>query len=106
MRAGLLEHKLIFKELRKIQSSTGAVKKEYVPIYTCKGEKKRLSVLGNGIQANEEFIGNTLIFRVRWNPIIRDSQRVEFEGVDYDIFLLDSQGRRDSYLVTLRKINS
>lgn len=40
MRAGLLREILVFEELQAVTSPSGAVSKEYVKIYTCKGHKK------------------------------------------------------------------
>ncbi|MEG1685858.1 MAG: phage head closure protein [Bacteroides sp.] len=105
MRAGLLRDRIYFKELREIRSPTGFVKKEYYNIFSCKAYRKKLStVLGNGIDAMEEFIGNTIVFQIRYYPIIKNNQRVEYQGNEYDISLLDRQ-IDNTYIITLTKIN-
>lgn len=103
MRAGLLRETLIFKELKEISSPSGFVKKEYVPILTCKAYKKKLSsVIGDGVNAMEQFIGNTIVFQIRYNPTIKENQKVEYQGKDYSITLLDRQ-QDNTYLITLAK---
>lgn len=106
MRAGLLRETLIFKELKEVRSSSGFVKEEYVPILTCKTYKKKLSsVIGDGVNAMEKFIGNTIVFQVRYYPVIKEDQRVEYQGKNYSITLLDRQ-RDNTYLITLTKIDT
>lgn len=103
MRAGLLRETLIFKELKEVRSPTGFVKKEYVPALTCKAYKKKLSsVIGDGVSAMEQFIGNTIVFQVRYYPVIKENQKVEYQGQDYSITLLDRQ-LDNTYLITLTK---
>lgn len=103
MRAGLLRETLIFKELKEVRSPTGFVKKEYAVVLTCKAYKKKLSsVIGDGVNAMEQFIGNTIVFQVRYYPVIKENQKVEYQGKDYSITLLDRQ-RDNTYLITLTK---
>lgn len=106
MRAGLLREILVFKELVKKTSLTGAEIKEYVPVYTCKAYKKKQATVanGDGLNAKEQFINILFIFQVRYHPLIKDNQRVEFQGRDYAITLLDMQ-RDNTYLVTLNKVD-
>lgn len=103
MRAGLLKETLIFKEWKEITTLSGFVKKEYVPILTCKAYKKKLSsVIGDGVNAMEQFIGNAIVFQVRYYPVIKENQKVEYQGKDYTITMLDRQ-RDNTYLITLTK---
>ncbi|WP_449039442.1 phage head closure protein [Parabacteroides goldsteinii] len=108
MRAGLLREILVFEELQSVTSPSGAVKKEYAKVYTCKGYKKKLSPIRdtNGINAMEEFTGNTLVFQMRYHPVINEKQRVLYQGYYYSISLLDRQISDNTYLVTLLKINT
>lgn len=106
MRAGLLRELLVFKELKQVQSNSGAAKKEYVPILTCKAYRKKQAAVvdRDGVNAMEQFTGHMLIFQVRYYPVIKDNHRVEYQGNDYSIILLDKQ-RDNTYLITLTKID-
>lgn len=106
MRAGLLREKLVVLELRKDQSTSGAVSKDYVPILTTKAAKRKLTAVMDkeGVNAGEEFIGDMVVLQIRFNPIINDSQRVVFQNRKYKIKLVDKQAD-NSLLLTLQKIN-
>lgn len=106
MRAGLLRETITFEELRETKTVSGFMKKEYTPALTVKANRKKLSaIVGDAINASEEFIGKTLIFQVRFHPAIKDNQRVSYLGRKYNIELLDKQMQDNTYLVTCRKIN-
>lgn len=106
MRAGLLRETIIFEDLKETKGASGFVKKEYVPAFTVKACRKKLSAtVGDGVEAFEEFIGKTLIFQVRFNPAIKDTQRISYQGKKYSITLLDKQIQDKAYLITCRKIN-
>lgn len=104
MRAGLLNETLSFKELKEVTSPSGFVKKEYVSVLTCKAYRVRLSASAEGVNAMEQFTGHIIVFQVRCYPAIKENQRVEYQGKDYSITLLDRQ-RDNTYLVTLTKID-
>ena len=106
MRAGLLREILIFQELKLIQSETGAAKKEYVTILTCKAYRKKqaMEVSRDGVSAMEQFTGHTIVFQTRYYPLIKENQRVEYQGRQYSIALLDKQ-MDNTYLITLTKID-
>lgn len=107
MRAGLLREILVFEELQTITSPSGATKKEYAAVYTCKGYKRKMSPVRDvsGLNAMEEFSGNMLIFQVRYHPIINEKQRVLYQGRHYSMTLLDRQIHDNTYLITLTKLN-
>lgn len=107
MRAGLLREILSFEELQTLKTASGAVQKKYVSIYTCKGYKRKMSSLrdADGLNAMEEFSGNTIVFQVRFHPIINEKQRVVYQGRQYSISLLDRQIHDNTYLITLTKLN-
>ncbi|WP_042372640.1 phage head closure protein [Bacteroides neonati] len=106
MRAGLLRELLVFKELKQVQSNSGAAKKEYVPILTCKAYRKKQATVvdRDGVNAMEQFTGCIIVFQTRYYPVIKENQRVEYQGRDYSISLLDKQGD-NTYLITLTKID-
>lgn len=107
MRAGLLREILVFKDPLPVTSPSGAVKKVYKKVYSCKAYRKKLSSVrdADGLNAMEEFIGNTLVFQLRYHPVINENQRVLYQGNDYSITLLDRQIHDNTYLITLTKIN-
>lgn len=106
MKAGLLREILTFKELRKVQSPSGSVKKEYVTVFTCKAFRRKMSAVvdKDGVNAMEQFIGRIIIFQVRNYPIIKEYQRVIYRDQEYDIKLIDPQSD-NSLLLTLEKLN-
>lgn len=107
MRAGLLREILEFKELIATKTATGATRNEYVSILTTRAARKKLTavVTQDGVNASEQFIGNILVFQIRYNPLIKDNQRVIYQNNEYSIQLLDRQIIDNSYIVTLKKIN-
>ncbi|MBK5721372.1 phage head closure protein [Dysgonomonas sp. Marseille-P4677] len=106
MRAGLLREILVIQELRPVQSASGAMKKDYVSILKVRGNKLKLTAVmdRDGVNAGEEFLGDMIIFQIRYNPNINDSQRVIFQNIKYKIKLIDKQ-TDNSLLLTLQKIN-
>lgn len=103
MQAGLLRERVVFEEARKVKTESGFVEKEYFPILTTKAYKKKLSAVGgDGVNAFESFIGNTVILQVRWNPVINENLRIDYQGRKYKIKLLDKQ-TDNTYIITCSK---
>ncbi|MCP3894493.1 MAG: head-tail adaptor protein [Bacteroides sp.] len=103
MQAGLLRDTVVFEQARKVKTDSGFREKEYVPILTTKAYKKKLSLVGgDGINAYEEFLGNTVILQVRWNPAISEDLRIDYQGRKYKIKLLDKQSD-NTYIITCSK---
>lgn len=106
MRAGLLRDIAVFKQPQKVVSDTGAVRKEYVTVLRCRAYKKRFSTMTDKdrVDAKEEFYGHTGVIQVRYNPVIKEEQIVEFRGELYKIVFLDRQ-TDNTLLVNLNRIN-
>lgn len=107
MRAGLLRERLEFQELRIIKNpDSGATKKEFVTVLTARANKRKLTAVVNsdGVNASQEFIGSMIVFQVRYNPVIKMSQQVIYEGQKFEIQLLDRQ-KDNTYLMTLKRKN-
>lgn len=105
MRAGLLTDTIHILEEQKTTSETGAQKKEYVETHKIKAYRKKLSAsVGSGINANEEFIANTLVFQVRKYSFLNENIRIKFGKNTYSIISLDLQ-RDNTYLITCSKVN-
>lgn len=105
MRAGLLTETIDIYDLQTTISATGAVTKEYVKTYTIKAHRKKLSAsVGNGINASEEFIGNSLVLQVRNYPFINENIRIKYGGNFFKVILLDLQND-NTYLITCSKNN-
>lgn len=106
MRAGLLTERITFFEEQTIKSpASGAIRKDFVEVQSIRAYRKKLSAsLGNGINASEEFIANTLVFQVRKYSFIKESMQIGYNGKRYSITLLDEQSD-NSYLITCSKIN-
>lgn len=106
MRAGLLTEMLDFREKVKTKTPSGATREEFVSILQARAAKKRLTLVveKDGVNASEQFIGNFIVFQVRYDPRIKDNQQVVHRGVTYAIQLLDLQ-TDNTYVITLRKAN-
>lgn len=104
MRAGLLRDTLVFKELKAVQSASGAIKKEYVPVLTCKAYRRKQSTSAEGVNAMEQYTGHIIVFQTRCYPWINENQRVEYQKNEYTITMIDKQ-MDNTYLLTLTKID-
>jgi head-tail adaptor len=105
MRAGLLKETIHILELQKTTTETGAEKREYVETHKIKANRKKLSAsVGNGVNASEEFVSNTLVFQVRKYSFLNENVRIKYGVNFYKIILLDPQSD-NSFLMTCYKIN-
>lgn len=106
MRAGLLRDIAVFKQPQKVVSDTGAVRKEYVTVLRCRAYKRRFATMTDKdrVDAKEEFYGHTGVIQVRYNPIIREEQIVEFRGALYKVAMLDRQ-TDNTLVINLNRIN-
>lgn len=105
MRAGLLKETISIHELRKTTSDSGAKNTEFVETHKIKAYRKKLSAsVGNGVNASEEFISNTLVFQVRKYKFLNESVRIKYGINFYRIISLDLQAD-NTYLITCSKIN-
>ena len=106
MRAGLLRDVAVFKQPQKVVTDTGAVSKEYVTVLRCRAYKKRFATMTDKdrVDAKEEFYGHTGVIQVRYNPIIREEQIVEFRGALYKVAMLDRQ-TDNTLVINLNRIN-
>ncbi|WP_106831162.1 phage head closure protein [Parabacteroides pacaensis] len=106
MRAGLLREAVVFEEFREVKTTSGFVKKEYVPVLRTKAYRKKLTYYRNeGVNAFEEFTDDTVILQVRRNLLINENLRVRYNDKYYKIRLLDLQITDNTYLITCSKIN-
>lgn len=106
MRAGLLTEIVCIYELVKSTHESGEEIKEYLPKYHIKANRKKLTaVVGNGINANEEFIGNTLILQTRKYSFLNENVRIKYGDNMYKVLLLSLESDKNSYLITCSKIN-
>lgn len=105
MRAALLNETISIHELRKTTSDSGAKNMEYVETHKIKAYRKKLSAsVGNGINASEEFISNTLVFQVRKYSFLNENVRIKYGISFYKVILLDLQSD-NTYLMTCSKIS-
>ena len=105
MRAGRLTEILEFQnEIRK-RNPTGEIEYVYESILSARAERLKLTAVmdKDGVNASELFIGNMLVFRLRYNSLINDNQRVLYQGKKYSIQLIDKS--RNELKITLNRIN-
>lgn len=106
MRAGLLKEILVFEEPVEVQTSTGFPRQTWNPVLTCKAyKKKHTATPGDEMNALEEFVENTVVFQTYRYPVIKETQRIIWNGNIYRITLLDPQAFDNSYLITCKKDN-
>lgn len=106
MRAGLLTERISLFERQKITSDSGFETTEWVKKTDIHARRIKLkAVVGDGVNANEEFIGNTIIFQVRAYSFIKDEMRIEYQNTMFKIILLDKQRSDNTYLITCSKKN-
>lgn len=105
MKAGLLREWLVFKAPEETRSPSGAVKKEYVEVFRCRANRRKMSVLAGEVSAMEQFIGHTIIMQVRRYPLIKENLRVSYNGNEYSIKMINPQMGDNTLLLTLDKID-
>ena len=106
MRSGSLKDRICLLSLQETKNETGGVKKDYVCTHTIRVERRKLSaVLGNGVNASEEFIGNTIVFLSWKYPFLKENMRVRYNNIIYSITLIDPQPDSQSCLITCKKVN-
>ena len=107
MRAGDLTERISFLKQTSITSNTGAFKKEWLPVYSCKAKKHKTIILKDrdGLNAKEVFNGYDLVFQVRYNPLIDDNQRVEYMGKTYKIIPPLDYKRDNTYILTVTRVD-
>lgn len=106
MRAGLLKEKLTFLDAVTTITPSGAPVKQWNPVYSCRAYKRRTTTsIGDGINAKEVFVNYNLVFQVRYNPLISDSQRVEYRGRTYKIVPPLDYRQDNTYIITLNRVD-
>lgn len=105
MRAALLTETIYIYKLQKTTSDSGFAPKKYVETHKIKANRKKLSAsVGDGVNANEEFIGNTLVFQTRKYSFLNEDMRIKYGRNFYKIVLLDPQSD-NTYFITCSKVN-
>lgn len=106
MRAALLDERIHILELQKtVSKDTGAEERRYVKTHRIKAHRKKLSAsVGDGLNAREEFIGNTVIFQVRKYSFLNEDMRIKYGSNVFKVVSLDKQ-RDNTYLITCSKVN-
>lgn len=102
-----MRERLIFYALNEVQTSSGAVKKTWVPVYNCRGFYKRSSPVydKDGVEAKELYRGETIFMSVRETSQINANYRVGYKGFMYEIILIAPIHSDNTMEIQLRKIN-
>lgn len=107
MRAGDLTERITFLANTSVTSDSGALKKEWTSVYSCKAKKHKAKVSNDrdGLNAKEVFNGYNLVFQVRYNPLIDDNQRVEYMGRQYKIIPPLDYQPDNTYIITVSRVD-
>ena len=107
MKAGSMRERLTFHELKKTQSLSGAVRKEWSQVYSCRGFYKKSAPVydKDGVEARELYQGETIFMIVRETTLINENQRVGYKGFMYEIILVIPIHSDNTLQLQLRKIN-
>lgn len=107
MRAGLLREWVTFKEPVKVIDRSGGQTVTYKDVYRARAYRKRFSNVTDKdkLDAKEVFYGHFGILQVRYSPLIKEDQIVEYQGNLYKIILLDRHLQDNTYLLNLTKLN-
>ena len=106
MRAGLLARDFIkIWRLEDIQSDSGQIKKEKIQVL-----RTRAYVISQqGIEkesGKELFNSATIIFRIRWNSEIKDTDYITYDDNDYKISFIRNNKFDRTKEITAVKINT
>lgn len=105
MRAGLLTETIHILQLQITTNETGGEERKYLETQKIKAYRKKLSAsVGDGVNASEEFISNTLVFQVRKYSFLNENVYIKYGINIYKVILLDPQSD-NSYLMTCSKVN-
>ena len=107
MRAGQMREHLSFLEYTEIQTPSGAVKKEWVETYKCRGIFKRSSPVydKDGVEARELYQGTTIYFIVRATKKIHERMRVRYGDFVYEIILIEPNHSDHTLKLQVKRYN-
>lgn len=106
MKAGLLREKIVVEEAVTEVSPSGATHKVWQTAFSTRCRRQRITaIVGDGMDAYEEFIQNTVILQVRDNKRFKDTQRIVYKGQRFRITLINPQIEDKTLYITLSKIN-
>lgn len=108
MRAGSMRERLTFLEYQEYQTPSGAMKREWVEVYTCRAMYKRASPVydKDGVEAKEMFRGDNIYMIVRKTDKISDSMRVKYNGNVCEIIPPIEPNHTDHTLqIQMRRVN-
>lgn len=106
IRLGLFKDVVTFKEQRDIQTATGGITKQWLPVARVRAYKKRFSNVTDKdkVEAGKDFYGHFGVFIVKADPRIKENQIMEYRGVEYKIILLD-RNYDNTFTINVNKIN-
>lgn len=101
MKAGMLDRRITIQQYTEAQNNLGEAVKTY-SIYKVVSAAV-LPVREREFLANKEIAGeNTVIFRIRYLPAIKNTMRILYEGRNYDIVGYKELGRMEGLEITAR----
>ena len=107
MSAGELKERIELLRSIKKEDNTGDIVAEYEPYRSIRASRRNQSYkIGNGLNAKEEFIEQTLVFKVRNYPFIKYDLLVKYEGSIYQQVSPPERDYRGGYLTLIvKKVN-
>lgn len=104
MRTGLLRYQITLLQKGTVKDSYGAVKAEYTPYKTVKAAL--ISQSGNKVTDNNEVFNiKSKDFQIRYNSLVSESMRIDFNGEIYKILSISEVGFRDSLIIKSELLN-
>ena len=108
MRAGSMRERLTFLEEVETQTPSGAIKREWIEIYSCRAFYRKSSPVydKDGVEARERFKGDNLYMIIRKNKKVHDLMRVRYNNTIYEVIPPIKPNHTDHTLeVQIRRLN-
>ena len=93
-RVGLMDRRIIFLQLSRVQQPDGGFQDTWIPQFTCWGSHNMTSGREEPM-ADQPMETINMKVRIRYRPGITSAWRLEIDGVMYDIQAVLTYGRRE-----------
>lgn len=105
MRAGSLDRTITVQRGGEVQDEYGGVTSGWTDLATVRAQLLQSST-SEFMEAGGEQAERTVAFRIRWIAGLRNADRVQFEGVFFDVLEVKEIGRRRGLEIRCKGANS